>query len=376
MEKIYLDNASTTCLIPEVIEVMTDVLKNTYGNPSSTHAFGRSAKVLVETARKSIAKQINAQATEIVFTSCGTEGDNWVLSAAVNDLNVTRIITTKIEHHAVLHTLEILKLKNPELEIVYLDLNQNGNINHNQLQNLLEASDKKTLVSLMHVNNEIGTVLNLKKVGELCAYNNAYFHSDTVQSVGKEIIDVQSFNIDFLVASAHKFHGPKGVGFIYLKKNTIIQPLIHGGEQEKGLRAGTEAVHQIVAMAKALEIANQNLENYKNQISELKNYAITSLKTAFPDLKINGGEQAFYNILNIVLPVSADKTAMILFYLDMQGIAVSRGSACQSGSIKPSHVLAEILSPTDLLLPSLRISFSHFNTKSEIDYLVKTLKNM
>lgn len=376
MEKIYLDNAATTCVLPEVVDVMCDALKNTYGNPSSTHVFGRESKVLIETARKSIAKQINAQATEIIFTSCGTEGDNWVLFAAVNDLKVTRIITTKLEHHAILHTLEVLQLKNPELEVIYIPVDELGVVNYTILESTLAASTAKTLVSLMHVNNEIGSVLNLDKVGALCVAYGAYFHSDTVQSIGKEKIDVQASNLDFLVASAHKFHGPKGIGFVYVKKNTIIQPLIHGGEQEKGFRAGTEAVHQILGMTKALELSYQNLETQKAYISDLKMYAIAAFKKAFPLVKVNGGEAGFYNILNVMLPLPIDKTSMILFYLDMKGLAVSRGSACQSGSIKPSHVLAEILNEQEIQLPSLRISFSHFNTKKDIDVLIEAIKTM
>jgi cysteine desulfurase len=376
VQKIYLDNAATTCVLPEVVDVMCDALKNTYGNPSSTHAFGRESKVLIEKARKEIAKHINAQATEIIFTSCGTEGDNWVLFAAVNDLNVTRIITTKLEHHAVLHTLEVLKIKKPELQIVYLPVDAYGVVSYDVLEHTLASDSQKTLVSLMHVNNEIGSVLDLNRVGELCTKYDAYFHTDTVQSIGKELIDVQAANIDFLVASAHKFHGPKGVGFVFVKKNTIIQPLIHGGEQEKGYRAGTEAVHQIIGMEKALSIAYKSLGEHKEYISQLKKYAISQFKAVFPDVKINGGENSFYNILNIMLPLPSDKTPMILFYLDMKGIAVSRGSACQSGSIKPSHVLAEILNDQELQLPSLRLSFSHFNTKNDIDVLIEAIKAM
>jgi len=376
MEKIYLDNAATTRLLPEVVDIMCQILKDTYGNPSSTYSFGRESKVLIETARKSIAKQINAQATEIIFTSCGTEGDNWILSAAVNDLKVTRIITSRIEHHAVLHTLEVLNIKNPKLEIVYLPVNEFGIIDYLFLENELQNSTKKTLVSLMHVNNEIGSVLDLNRVGALCVKYAAYFHSDTVQSIGKEKIDVQAANIDFLVASAHKFHGPKGIGFVFVKKNTIIQPLIHGGDQEKGFRAGTEAVHQIIGMSKALENAYINLDTYKKYILELKEYSILELRKAFPSVKINGSENTFYNILNVMLPLATDKTPIILFYLDMKGIAVSRGSACQSGSIKPSHVLAEILNEDELKQPSLRISFSHYNTKKDIDSLIEAIKTM
>lgn len=376
MEQVYLDNASTTSVLPEVIETITNVLTQTYGNPSSTHATGRAGKVQVETARKAIAKHFNAQASEIVFTSCGTEGDNWILKAAVQDLGVTQIITTKIEHHAVLHTLEILQLNTPNLTIHFLDLDKEGQINTNQLRQIVSNHPQKTLVSLMHVNNEIGTVLNLKEIGAICKEFNAFFHTDTVQSVGKAHIDVQENNIDFLVASAHKFHGPKGIGFVYVKKNTILQPLIYGGEQEKGSRAGTEAVHQIVGMAKALDLAYANLQTYQNQIQELKTYAISKFNEVFPGVKFNGGIHTFYNILNVNLPLSKDKTSMILFYLDMQGIAVSRGSACQSGSLKPSHVLAEILSADELLQPSLRLSFSHFNTKADIDKLIDALLKM
>ncbi|UYW01735.1 cysteine desulfurase [Flavobacterium agricola] len=376
MKKIYLDNAATTAVLPEVAQTMFEVLTHTYGNPSSTHSFGREAKVQVETARKAIAKHIHAQATEIIFTSCGTEGDNWVLQAAVNDLKVTRIVTTKLEHHAVLHTLAVLQLKNPELEVVYLPVNSLGEIAYSDLETVLSSSSAKTLVSLMHVNNEIGTVLDLVQVGAICKAYQAYFHSDTVQAIGKTNIDVQAANLDFLVASAHKFHGPKGVGFVYVKKNTIIQPLLHGGEQEKGFRAGTEAVHQIVGMAKALDLAYANLGAQQQAVTAVKNYAISAFKKAFPAVAFNGGENGFYNILNVRLPLSVDKTAMILFYLDMKGIAVSRGSACQSGSIKPSHVLAEILDANALQVPSLRLSFSHENTPEDIDALIEAIQSM
>jgi cysteine desulfurase len=373
MKKVYLDNAATTEIHPEVIASMINVLQNDYGNPSSTHSFGRSAKNLVETARKSIAKLINAQASELIFTSSATEATNWILTSVVKDLGIKRIITTKIEHHATLHTVEHLK-KDFGILVEYISILQNGNVDYQELAAKL-PSDIPTLVSLIHVNNEIGTVLDIKRVSDLCQYANALFHCDTVQSIGKTTLDVQDLGIDFLVASAHKFHGPKGIGFAYLKKNSMLQPMIFGGEQEKGMRAGTEAVHQVVGMAKALELAYENLENDFNFISDLKKYCFLELKKVFPEVKING-ENTFYNLLNVQLPLSEEKTSMLLFTLDMKGIAVSRGSACQSGSVKPSHVLAEFLSEEEAKKPSVRISFSHFNTKEDIDLLVDALKTV
>lgn len=372
MKKVYLDNAATTAVRPEVVQEMIKVLAEDYGNPSSTHSFGRSAKVLLETARKSIAKQLNANAQEIIFTSCGTEADNWIIRSAVRDLGVTRIITSKIEHHAVLYAVAAVQ-KEYAVAVDYVSILPNGEIDYTHLSDLL-AQDKKTLVSLMHVNNEIGTVLDLERTGRICKQYGAYFHSDTVQSVGKTTFDLQTLPVDFIVGSAHKFHGPKGAGFAFIRKNTGIQPLFFGGEQEKGLRAGTEAVHQIAGMAKALELSYANLEAEQQHITDLKNYLIAALKETFPETGINGSEKGFYNIVNVLLPFSDDKTAMILFNLDMKGIAVSRGSACQSGSIKPSHVLAEILSDEAIKKPSLRISLGHDNTKEDIDLFVEALK--
>lgn len=373
MKKIYLDNASTTSVRPEVVQEMTKVLLEDFGNPSSTHSFGRGAKVLIESARKSIAKQINAAASEIIFTSCGTEANNWILRSCVRDLKIERIITSKIEHHAVLHTVEILG-QEYGVHVDFVNVKPNGDIDFTDLVELL-SQGKKTLVSLMHVNNEIGTVLNLEKAIRITHDYNALFHTDTVQSIGKTEIDLEKAPVDFLVASAHKFHGPKGVGFAYVKKNTILQPMFYGGEQEKGLRAGTEAVHQIVGMAKALELAYDNLDSERSYISELKKYAVERFEIDFPDFKING-EDTLYNILNVNLPLPEEKTSMLLFNLDMKGIAVSRGSACQSGSIRPSHVLAEILDKDEVKKPNLRISFSHYNTKDDVDLLMEALKNV
>jgi cysteine desulfurase len=374
MKKIYLDNASTTAIRPEVIQEMTKVMAEDFGNPSSTHSFGRNAKSVLELSRKTIAKNLNASAQEIIFTSCGTEANNWILRSAVKDLKVKRIITSKIEHHAVLHTAQALQ-REFDIQLDYVALKPNGEIDITDLVELL-SQEHKTLVCLMQVNNEIGTVLDLERVGVICKQYSALFHSDTVQSIGKTEIDLQKLSVDFIVASAHKFHGPKGVGFAFVRKNSGLQPLFYGGEQEKGLRAGTEAVHQIAGMAKALELSYANLDTERIHITELKSYLIETLEVEFPAFSINGNRNGFYNMVNVLLPFSEEKTAMILFHLDMKGIAVSRGSACQSGSIKASHVLAEMLSNEDLRKPSLRISFSHYNTKEDIDALISALKSI
>ncbi|HLF53045.1 cysteine desulfurase family protein [Flavobacterium sp.] len=374
MKKVYLDNAATTQIRPEVIQEMTTVMAEDYGNPSSTHSFGRNAKSILELSRKSIAKHLNCSAQEIIFTSCGTEANNWILRSAVRDLKVKRIITSKIEHHAVLHTVQALQ-REYDIQVDYVAIKPNGEIDITDLVELL-SQEILTLVSLMHVNNEIGTVLDLDRVGRICQQHNALFHSDTVQSVGKTEIDLKTLPVDFIVASAHKFHGPKGVGFAFVRKNSGLQPLFFGGEQEKGLRPGTEAVHQIVGMAKALELSYRNLETERKHISELKSYLIEQLEIEFPAFEINGTQDGFYTVLNVILPFLEDKIAMMLFNLDMKGIAVSRGSACQSGSIRPSHVLAEMLSDENLKKPSLRISFSHYNTKEDIDLFISGLKGI
>jgi cysteine desulfurase len=373
MKKVYLDNASTTPLRLEVIQEITKVLTEDYGNPSSTHSLGRNAKSILELSRKLIAKQFNATAQEIIFTSCGTEANNWVLRSAVKDLKVGRIITSKIEHHAVLHTALELQ-KEYAIQVDFVNVKPNGELDLTHLVELL-SEEKKTLVSLMHVNNEIGTILDLERVSQICQEHNVLFHSDTVQSVGKTKIDLQAVPMDFIVASAHKFHGPKGVGFAFVRKNSGLQPLFFGGEQEKGQRPGTEAVHQIAGMAKALELSYKNHEFESNYILSLKNYTTERLKADFPEFKING-ENTLYNLLNVVLPFDESKTSMLLFHLDMKGIAVSRGSACQSGSIRPSHVLAEMLETEDLKKPSIRISFSHFNTKEDVDLLMEGLTSL
>ncbi len=374
MKKIYLDNAATTPLRKEVIDAMMDVLQNDFGNASSTHSFGRSAKSCIETSRKSIAKHLGCTSQEIIFTANATEATNWIVRSAVKDLGVKRIITSKIEHHATLYTVQQLQ-KEFGVAVDYVAILPDGSVDYSYLVSLLSSNPDKTLVTLMHVNNEIGTVLDIAKTNSICHQYNALFHCDTVQSIGKTEFNLTEIPVDFLVASAHKFHGPKGAGFAFVRKGIVLQPMFYGGEQEKGLRAGTEAVHQIVGMAKALELSYENLNEERSYITNLKNYCIEQLKSHFPEIKING-ENTFYNILNVLLPFSEEKTAMILFNLDMKGIAVSRGSACQSGSVKPSHVLTEILEEADLKKPSLRVSFSHYNTKEDIDDLIDGLKGV
>jgi len=375
MKNVYLDNASTTKIRSEAIAIMMEILQKNYGNPSSTYALGRNAKAIVEIARKQIAKIFNTTSQEIIFTSSATEANNWILKNAVKNLKIQRIITSKIEHHSVLHTATDLQTRYG-IEIAFVDLHSNGNVNVESLESVLK-NQKPTLVSLMYVNNEIGTISDIEKIGILTRKYNAYFHSDTVQAIGKIPIDLAKIPIDFMVGTAHKFHGPKGVGFLFARKGISLKPLFFGGNQEKGIRAGTESVQQIAGLAKALEISYGNLEKEKEYILSLKNYLIEQLDKNFLNYKINGDSQnGIYTIINLQLPFSEDITSTILFHLDMQGIFVSRGSACQSGSILPSHVLKEILPENEINKPSLRISLSHFNTKEEIDVFLKALKNL
>ena len=372
MNQIYLDNAATTSVRPEVVEEMIKILTNDFGNPSSTYAVGRHSKALIESARKTIAKQFGVTSGEIIFTSCGTEGNNWVIRSCVRDLGIKRIITTRMEHHCTLYSIQQME-KEYGTKIDYVKVLPNSEIDYNHLEELLKETTP-ALISLMHVNNETGTILDLKRVADLAQQNNALFHSDTVQSIGKTALALDEIPLDFVVASAHKFHGPKGAGFVFIRKKNGLKPLIVGGEQEKGLRAGTEAPHQVVGMAKALELSYEHLDKDRKKITGLRDYCKARLEETFEGIEFNGSDAGFYNVLNVRLPFSPEKAAMMLFQLDMKGIAVSRGSACQSGSQKPSHVLAEFLDETQLQKPSLRISFGHENTEKEIDYLIDVLK--
>ena len=377
MKKVYFDNAATTQVREEVVQYMSEILKEEYGNPSSTHSFGRSSKSVLENCRKQVAAHFKVSAGEIFFTSGGTEADNLILNSCVRDLKVTRIITSKIEHHAILHTIEALQ-KKYNLQIDFVNLDGKGMIDYSHLETLVRDNQHKTLVSLMHINNEIGNKLNLQKVADLCKENKALFHSDTVQSVGHFNLDFSKTPINFAAVSAHKFHGPKGVGFAFIRKNSGIKPLIVGGEQERGMRAGTEAVYAIAGLTKALAVSYRDLEKEVKYITSIKDYFKERLFQEIPNVKLNGAcddnENSTYTLLNVLLPVSSEKATMLLFQLDLKGIACSKGSACQSGASTGSHVLAEILSEEDMQKPSVRFSFSTFNTKEEVDYVIEVLK--
>ncbi len=377
-KQVYFDNAATTPMLDEVIQRMTEVMKVNYGNASSSHSYGRASKSLIEQSRKSIASLLNCAASEIVFTSGGTEADNLVLRSAVRDLGVQEIITSRIEHHAVLHTIENLQ-KEYGISIRYVKLEADGNVDLAHLEELINISEKKQLVSLMHVNNEIGNKLDLTAVSKLCKINNVLFHSDAVQSIGHFEFDLQNLSIDFLAASAHKFHGPKGIGFAFIRKNSGLKASIFGGEQERGYRAGTESIHNIVGMEEALKISYANLDSEQVYIEGIKDYFLKSLKSISSKIRFNGNcddfKKSTYTLLNVCLPLPPEKASLLQFQLDLKGIACSRGSACQSGSNQNSHVLSQILDDEQLKRPSIRFSFSKFNTKDEVDYVIDVLKN-
>ncbi len=372
--QVYLDNAATTPIAPEVIDSMLSVLKEDYGNPSSSHGFGRKAKALLENARRTIAKTIECSPSEIIFTAGGTEADNMALRCAVEQLDVKHIITSQIEHHAVLHTVEYLQ-KHFDLNVSYVATDSKGNIDLKHLAELLQT-DKKTLVSLMHANNEIGTYLPIHEVSRLCRQNNALFHSDTVQSIGHIPLNLSELDIDFITCSAHKLHGPKGVGFLYANKQNRIQAFIQGGSQERGLRSGTENTAGIIGMAKALELMTLDLDVKINAVWELKKQMLESLQVGIPGVMFNGEtslEKSLYTVLNCSFP-SSKNDGMLLFSLDLKGIACSGGSACTSGANTGSHVLRGINS--DSTRQSIRFSFSHYTTKEEIEFTVNVLIDM
>lgn len=373
MEAIYLDNAATTPMDPEVVRVMQESMLVNYGNPSSIHQFGRKAKVAVETARKNIAKYFKVSSGELVFTSGGTEANNWVLFNAVENLGVKRIITSKIEHHAVLHVVEKLQLKF-DVEVVYVDLDTSGEVDLQHLEAVLSGGSSVTLVSLMMINNEIGNILPVAEVSLLCKKYSAFFHSDTVQVVGHYFIDLEKVPVDFITASAHKFHGPKGVGFVCFKNSNVFKPILFGGGQEKGLRSGTENVHAILGMEKALEIAYGNLDKDFSYVSSLKEYFIRGLQKNFPDISFNGLSSDLKRSSCVVLSVRFPvKKEMLLFNMDLVNVAVSSGSACSSGAQKDSHVLKTIMPHTYAKGSSLRFSFSRMNSLGELKAVLERL---
>lgn len=374
--EVYFDNAATTPMRAEVISAMHEVMQTAYGNPSSTHGFGRAAKALLENARKSIAAHFNASAQEIIFTSGGTESDNMILRCAVKDLGVTTIISSPLEHHAILHALDQLEAEG--VTVHYVDHDADGELNYEHLETLLAQDTTKKLVTLMYVNNEIGNLLDVGLVGALCKEHSALFHSDAVQSVGHFKMDMQELPMDFFSAAAHKFHGPKGVGFSFVRKQTQIKPFILGGAQERGLRAGTESVHNVVGMQKALDIAYAQLEEERSHILQLKSRFITELRALFPDVQFNGKcsnmDASTYTVVNVGLPVPEDKAGLLDFHLDLKGVACSKGSACQSGSGKGSHVIGALQQKGSSDLPALRFSFSGFNTEAEVAYVMEVLR--
>lgn len=373
--KVYFDNAATTPMAKEVIDEIKPYLHTYFGNPSSTHSFGRKTRNAIEISRKKIANFIGAENNEIIFTSGGTEADNMALRCAVTDLKVQRIITSKIEHHAVGHTAECLK-ESHNIELVYLDTDEFGNPSINQLKKLLQ-NNTKTLVSLMHANNEIGTLLPIEEVAWLCSqYDHVFFHSDTVQTMGHYYFDVKKLKIDFLVCSAHKFHGPKGIGFLYVNKNLNLNPIITGGSQERSHRGGTENLYGIIGLGKAMELAFSEIEDHQKQVSELKNYLKDELIKIDSRIKFNGEvqkEKSLYTVLSVRFPKDICNS-MLLFSLDIHGIASSGGSACSSGSNKGSHVLAEL--PDQENYQSVRFSFSRYNSKEEVDYTLGKIRSI
>ena len=371
--RVYFDNAATTPLAKEALDEMMPFLTENFGNPSSIHSYGRKSRAAIEKSRKIVASAINASTAEVFFTSCGTESNNMIIKQSVKKLGVRRIISSPIEHHCVLHSVETEGRDGVKTEMV--GITPFGQVDYEHLESLLRSSDEKTLVSLMHSNNEIGTLLDLEKVATLCEQYNAYFHTDTVQTIGYYPIDVQKLKVHFLSGSSHKFHGPKGVGFVYISSAAQLSPFIDGGSQERNMRAGTENIYGIVGLGKALEIALTDMDTTRDYINGLRQYMKSRLDNELADVSYNGftDDRGHCKVLSVSLPLN-NKTDLIVFNLDIAGIAASAGSACTSGSEVGSHVLAGIGAPTDR--KAVRFSFSKHNTKEEVDYVVEELKKM
>lgn len=375
MERVYLDNAATTPLDKEVIAEMVNVMSNYYGNPSSIHAQGREVRTLIEKARKTVAGLLNATPAEVFFTSGGTEADNTAIRCGIAAFNIKHAITTKIEHHAVEHTLGMLLKEGVIDKLSFVDVDEKGNIDFNHLETLLQENER-SFVSLMHANNELGTLTDMERVGDLCEAYNAIYHCDTVQTMGHYVHDVRKLKAHFIVCAAHKLHGPKGVGFLFVNHSVKISPMIFGGAQERNMRGGTENVYGIVGLAKALEIAYAEMDSHQTYIQELKTYLKDKLISEIPDVTFNGEtdpEKSLYTVLNVSFP-AMDMGDMLLFNLDINGISASGGSACSSGSNIGSHVLSGIGADADR--PSVRFSFSKYNTKAELDYVVEKIKEI
>ena len=374
MKRVYLDNAATTPISKEIIELMSSLMKHQFANPSSTHSEGRKSKTIVEESRSIIAKILNTYPRNIFFTSGGTESDNMAIKMSIENYNIKHAITSRISHHAVLYPLEKLAKEN-KIKLSYVKLDENGLVSFSDLENLLK-NNSRTFVSIMHANNEVGVIQDIKKIGFICQNYNAIFHSDTVQTVGHYQIDLQKINIDFLAASAHKFHGPKGIGFIYISDNVKISPLIIGGAQERNMRAGTENIHSISALAKAMQLAYENLDNDMMYIKKLKSYMIEKLKY-IPDVQFfsnsNDLDNSLYTVLTVSFPLTKN-SEMLLFNLDIAGVSCSGGSACASGSNKGSHVLSYF--DPNAKRTGIRFSFSKYNTFEDIDFTIQKLKDI
>ena len=373
--RVFLDNAATTPMAPEIIDMMSEMMKTHFANPSSVHSYGRESKIVVENARKKIASLLNTSPGSIFFTSGGTEADNMAIKCGIHDHKITHAITSKISHHAVLYPLEDLE-KEGIIKLSYVNIDENGVVDLNHLEELLQ-NNPRTFVSIMHANNEIGTIQDIKAIGDLCKEHKAIFHSDTVQTMAHFPFNMQELQVDFMAASAHKFHGPKGVGFVYISEDIQIKPMLRGGGQERNMRAGTENIYGIAALSMAMEMAYENLEEETNYIKGLKKYMMEKLKSEIEDVQFYGKctdlENTLYTVLSCHFP-ETDIAEMLLFNLDILGVACSGGSACSSGSSKGSHVLTEIV--PDSKRPGIRFSFSKYNTKEEIDYTIEKLKEL
>lgn len=372
--RVYFDNAATTPIDKEVLKEMYQVMENQFGNPSSIHAHGREVRTVIEKARKIVSGLLHTSPSQIFFTSGGTEADNTAIRCGIIDHEIKHAITSRIEHHAVVHTLEALE-KNGLITLSFLDVDAKGNINIEQLEELLKANER-SFVSLMHANNEIGTLTDIERVGDICEQYNAIYHCDTVQSLGHYPHDLSTLKVHFMVCAAHKLHGPKGVGFLYINQNIKIRPMIFGGSQERNMRGGTENVYGIVGLAKAMEIAYREMEQHQHHIQELKTYMIDQLMENIPGIDFNGEtdpEKSLYTVLSVSFP-EMDMAEMLLFNLDIAGISASGGSACSSGTDIGSHVLSGI--DANPRRPAVRFSFSKYNTKEEVDYVVNKVKDI
>lgn len=374
MDRIYFDNAATTALDPEVFEAMKPFFTEKFGNPSSIYSYGRETRMAIENARKSVAKILNAHPAEIFFTSGGTESTNTAINAAVNDLGCKHIITSPLEHHATLHSVEHFS-RDCGVKLSYIKVLPNGHIDYDDLEKILRESKVKCLVSLMHANNEIGNISDIERVGNLCKEYNAIYNADTVQTVGHFAIDLRNLPVHFINAAGHKFHGPKGIGILYVNENIKIHPFVNGGSQERGMRAGTENIYGIVGFAKALEIAVANMETESRHIKEVRDYMKESLLKNIPGVYFNGDPdgKSLYTVLSVAFP-KTEKSEMLLFNLDIHNICASGGSACTSGAEAGSHVIRAITHNPNQI--TVRFSFCKYNTKKEVDVVVGKLKEM